>query len=109
MTVTVTAIAFIVAAGLGAAVRHAVNLRRATWRGTLAINVIGALLLGVLVGSDPSSSTLTVAGAGFLGTLTTFSMFALEMVEATRWERLGILAATLVVGIGAAAIGFAVV
>lgn len=100
--------AFVVAAGLGAAVRHAMNLHVGTWRATLAVNIAGAFLLGVLVGSEPSSSTFTVVGVGFLGTLTTFSMFALEVVEGDRMERLAIVTASIVGGLGAAALGFAV-
>lgn len=84
-----------------------VNLRGLTWRGTLAVNVVGALLLGALVGLEPSASTFTVIGVGFLGSLTTFSMFALELAEGSRLERATIVAATLIVGVGAAAIGFA--
>ena len=103
-----TALAFALAAGAGTAARHMVNLRGLNWRGTLAVNVVGAFLLGALVGTEPSASTFTVVGVGFLGSLTTFSMFALEVAEAGRIERAAIVAATLIVGIGAAAIGFAV-
>ncbi len=85
-----------------------VNLRGLTWRGTLGVNVIGALLLGALVGTEPSASAFTIIGVGFLGGLTTFSMFALEVAEAGRIERATIVTATMIVGIGAAAIGFAV-
>ena len=102
-----TALAFIAAAGAGTAARHVVNLQGFTWRGTLAVNVFGALLLGALVGTQPSASTFTIIGVGFLGSLTTFSMFALEVAEAPRLERIVIATATLVAGIGAAAIGFA--
>ena len=102
-----TAVAFLIAAGLGSAARHGVNQLGFGWKGTALVNVAGALLLGLLVGTDPARSTATVVGMGFLGSLTTFSMFALEVAEAGRWQRLVILTVTLVAGIGAAALGHA--
>jgi len=48
-----------------------------------------------------------VIGTGLLGSFTTFSMFALEVAEERPARRVAIVAGSLVLGIGAAAIGFA--
>lgn len=57
--------------------------RRATARpafpfGTLAVNLSGALLLGVLVGAAAGDDALRLLGAGLLGAYTTFSTWMLE-------------------------------
>ncbi len=46
--------------------------------GTLAVNLSGALLLGVLVGAAVGSDALRLLGTGLLGAYTTFSTWALE-------------------------------
>jgi CrcB protein len=46
--------------------------------GTLAVNVTGAFALGVLVGTSLGADQLRLAGAGLLGSYTTFSTWALE-------------------------------
>ncbi len=53
--------------------------------GTLAVNAIGSLGLGVLVGAAPAETTLVVAAVGFFGGFTTFSTWTIESV------RLGVL------------------
>ena len=60
--------------------------------GTLAVNVTGSLIIGLLAtllgrGSDPALRLLLVTG--FLGGYTTFSAYsaeALALVEARRWD-----------------------
>lgn len=75
--------------GLGAALRHGVNLAalRAGWTafpyGTLCINVVGSLLMGVAVAwftarSGLSPSLRLFLTTGVLGGFTTFSAFSLE-------------------------------
>lgn len=53
--------------------------------GTLAVNVAGSLLLGVLVGLDRTGEltgrAYVVLGAGFCGSFTTFSTHAVESVR----------------------------
>lgn len=102
-----TAALFLLAAAGGAVARHQVNRLGTGWRGTLWLNVVGAFVLGWLLAADPSGATRTVVGSGMLGSLTTFSTFSLEVVEAPRWHRLVIVTATVVLGLGAAAIGHA--
>jgi len=46
--------------------------------GTLAVNLSGALLLGVLVGLGAGGDTLRLLGTGLLGAYTTFSAWMLE-------------------------------
>lgn len=87
---------FVVAAGLGAAARLRINRYGWTWISTLVANVVGSFLLGWLLAAAPSESTAAIVGTGFLGTLTTFSMFALEATEGPPRRRVVILASTLV-------------
>lgn len=60
------------AAGAGDAARPAFPA------GTLAVNLSGALLLGVLVGLEPGGDALRLLGAGLLAAYTTFSTWMLE-------------------------------
>jgi CrcB protein len=46
--------------------------------GTLAVNLTGALALGILVGATISSDAFRVAGTGFIGGYTTFSTWVFE-------------------------------
>jgi CrcB protein len=48
---------------------------------TLAVNVLGSFLLGVLVSVPVEQSLLLLAGTGFCGAFTTFSTFAFETVR----------------------------
>lgn len=64
----------------------------------LALNVGGSVLLGVLLAEEwahPSARLLLhdAGGIGFCGGLTTFSTFAVEMVDLVRDDELGIAAA----------------
>jgi len=72
---------------------------------TLGINVAGAFLLGVLLASDATSTARTAIGVGFLGAFTTFSTFAVEADSLDRPRALAYVALSVVLGIGAAALG----
>lgn len=48
---------------------------------TLAVNVAGSFLLGLLVTAPVGSDLLLFAGTGFCGAFTTFSTFAFETVR----------------------------
>lgn len=100
-----TAVWFVVAAALGASVRLRVNQFGWTWLSTLTVNVVGSFLLGWLVAAEPGDGTATVVGTGFLGSLTTFSMFALEASEGGRRRRVAIVASNLALGLLAAWVG----
>jgi CrcB protein len=84
----------LIAAGgaLGAVSRHMVNqaglrLIGPEWPwGTVAVNVVGSLLIGLLVGwlalaGRPDATEIRYAfGIGFLGAFTTMSAYALDVV-----------------------------
>jgi fluoride exporter len=88
-----------------------INNRSHPW-GTVAVNVIGSLLLGLMVGywgfgaASPGKIALAV---GVLGGFTTFSTFALDTIYL--WQKgeattaMVTLAVTVLVGIGAAVVG----
>ena len=67
-------------------VAGALNSNRHPW-GTVAVNVVGSLVLGLLIGiwgfEDPSARRIGVT-VGLLGGFTTFSTFALDFVKI--WE-----------------------
>lgn len=84
--------------------------------GTFAVNVFGSLILGVtaaaVVDLGSPSWVLVLVGTGFCGALTTFSTFGYETIR--RLEQGSILSAaansvaSLTLGLGACAGGFAV-
>jgi fluoride exporter len=81
--------------------------------GTLTVNVAGSALLGAVLGAAGVPGwVLSLVATGFCGTLTTFSTFGADVVRLLEERLLGralaCLAATLVLGIGAAAAGYAV-
>lgn len=102
-----SAIWFVVAAAGGAMARHQVNRLGTGWRGTLVINVAGSFALGLLLASDLGHDAAIVFGTGLLGSLTTFSTFALEFAEAPRRVRALILVGNVGLGLAAAALGHA--
>jgi CrcB protein len=80
--------------------------------GTLAVNVSGALLLGVLAGVALTGTALVLAGTATLGSYTTFSTWMLESQRLTedadhRGALLNILL-SLAAGLAAAALGHAI-
>lgn len=103
----ITGAAFLALAGAGALARAGVGhrLNRGFPLGTLSVNVLGALALGLLAGA--STPALTVVGIGGLGTLTTFSSFARDAVALVEEGRFRAALAYVVgtVGLGLAAAG----
>lgn len=81
--------------------------------GTFAVNVLGSLLLGLVLGAGLqgalSERAKLALGTGFCGALTTFSTFSVESVrllEEGRWARgLGYVGLSLALGLAAAALG----
>ncbi len=102
-----TAVMFVIASGLGAATRLRINQYGWTWLSTLGANVAGSFALGWILERGSSQEILTVVGAGYLGSLTTFSMFALEATEGSPRRRTTIIVSTLVLGLAAATAGHA--
>jgi CrcB protein len=98
-------------AGLGGAARHAVNIAAArlpapaAFAGTVVVNVLGSLLIGLLAaylaapGGQREPLRLLLA-TGILGGFTTFSAFSLD--AASLWQRgeLAAAAAYVVVSVG---------
>jgi CrcB protein len=67
---------------LGALARHLLGERIDTRTAdTLAVNVCGSFLLGLLVAVPVADSVLLLFGTGFCGAFTTFSTFAFETVR----------------------------
>ena len=101
--------------GVGAVARFGVDLavsRRAAVAfpfGTLAVNVSGSALLGVLDGAGVTGDALMLAGTAVLGSYTTFSTWLLqsdqlrhEREEALLWANL---VGSLLLGLAAVALG----
>jgi CrcB protein len=103
---------------LGAAARHALYVRvdddADVPRATLAVNVLGSLVLGVATGLGAAgvlgADALLFVGTGACGAFTTFSTFAFETVDrnAARGTRFAAANAfgTLALALLAAAAGF---
>jgi CrcB protein len=79
--------------------------------GTLAVNVAGSLILGLLAGAADAAAVsdwvLTLVGTGFCGALTTFSTFGYEtlrLVEDGSYSQAALNAAvSILLGLGACA------
>ena len=77
--------------------------------GTLAVNVAGSFLLGVLTGSDGDLALVTAIGG--LGALTTFSTFISQVERLARTETVekaaAYVLASVILGVTAALFGLA--
>jgi CrcB protein len=80
--------------------------------GTFAVNLSGALLLGVLTGATLHGDALLLAGTATLGSYTTFSTWMLETyelgAEGRRWAMAANVVVSVAAGFGAAALGRAI-
>lgn len=78
--------------------------------GTLAVNLCGAFLIGVVAGIDSLQSTATLIATGFLGGFTTFSTWMIETIRlgipALRSRALANLVITLAAGVALVAAGY---
>ena len=103
----------------GALVRYLAAAAVATRGGapmwaTLAVNVVGSLLIGAAAAAAANGNLSPVAKAaiisGFLGSLTTFSTYSLETMNLMREQRFGMAVAyalgSIVLGLVAAGIGW---
>jgi CrcB protein len=108
--VTVAIIA--VAGAAGVLARYGVGQLTPSMWATLAVNVVGSLLLGILVhaGRDLDPALRDALGVGFLGGFTTFSTFSVQaLLEADGGKpgtALLYVTASVVLGIAAAAAGY---
>lgn len=79
--------------------------------GTLAVNVVGSGLLGVVLGTAAVPAwAMALVGTGFCGALTTFSTFGADVIrlaEARTLARaLGYVLVSVALGLAAAAAGY---
>jgi CrcB protein len=76
--------------------------------GTLAVNVAGSFLLGLLSGAALAGDALALVGVGFCGGFTSYSSFAVQ-THRLGWNRGAVYsAATIATALGACALGFGV-
>lgn len=102
-----TALWFVVAAAGGGVGRHLISVHWAgRWPATLAVNLVGSFVLGVVLRHDPSDEVRWVIGTAACGSFTTFGGFVLQSVEASPAQRPIVLTANVVGSIGAASFGW---
>jgi len=101
-----------VAGALGVLTRYGLSVAvQSVWT-TVAINIVGSFLLGLLVtlGGGLSNDARLVLGIGFLGGFTTFSTFTVQVVLETEGGRPGTavayLLASVIAGLAAAVLGY---
>ena len=74
------------------------------------VNVLGALLLGLMLGLPYRPRLQLLMGIGFCGSLTTFSSWMVNsvdlMVSGQQLAAIGLIGITLGLGLGGAALGF---
>lgn len=115
-----TVIMIALGAAVGAPARYltdrAVQSRHETvfpW-GTLIVNVVASLIMGVVTGaagnlSGPAASAI---GTGFCGALSTYSTFSYEVMrlssEGARFQAALNICISIVAGVGAAAFGWSI-
>ena len=102
--------------GFGAAMRHGVNLTAARWLGTgfpygtLTVNVVGSLVMGLMAAwfafeGSPSQHWRLFLTTGMLGGFTTFSTFSLDTALLYERGELGLAAVYVLVSVAAGVIG----
>ncbi len=95
-------------ASVGAPLRYALGQRFDTVLpyGTLAVNVVASLVLGLCIGWSVDGSAMALAGAGFCGGMSTYSSFAVQTRDLGLRGGTTYAALTLGLGLAAAALGF---
>ncbi len=82
--------------------------------GTLAVNVVASLILGVVIGADTrgAGTVAALVGVGFCGALSTYSTFSYETLRLVQEGATFLASANVVVSVtaslGAAAVGWSV-
>lgn len=103
-------------AGIGGMARHGVNVIASRLFGTgfpvgtLAVNVLGSLVLGLLIGwfahrTDPGLSWRLFLVTGILGGFTTFSTFSLDAALLIERGQVGLAGAYILASVGAGIAG----
>jgi fluoride exporter len=98
-------------AGIGGSLRHAVNVAALRLLGsgfpygTLTVNILGSLIMGLLAGyfafkTDPGQTWRLFLTTGILGGFTTFSAFSLDVVLLYERGTHGIMALYTVTSVG---------
>ncbi len=95
-------------AAVGAPLRYlvAARLDRGLPLGTLAVNVAGSFVIGVLAARSVGGAAWALLGVGFCGGLTTYSAFAVQTVR-LRWRGVAYAVVTVVASVVAAVAGYA--
>lgn len=100
-------------AAVGAPVRYLADRGVQAWLGsgfpwgTLAVNMTGCLVLGLLAGSGTTPAAVTAAvGTGFCGALTTYSTFGWEATTLPARRATAYVLLSTTVGLAAAALGW---
>ena len=118
MTIIKTLTFVALGGSLGAVSRYLLGLFASAWwgdsfrYGTLLVNVLGCLVIGILAGiglNKLSEPVQQFAVIGVLGSLTTFSTFGndtLELFHRQPLLALGNIGANVIVGLGAVALGY---
>ena len=114
MTVVIWA-GVVVIGGIGAVLRFVVDravasrVARSFPFGTLAVNLSGAVLLGLLSGLALSEAGALLAGTAFVGSYTTFSTWMLETQrlaeERQFWPAAANIVVSVALGVAAATLG----
>ena len=103
------ALAVALGAAVGAPARYLVDValsRRGGFPlGILVVNLTGCLAIGLLAGSDPSTTAARLLGLGFLGAFTTASTLAWDVLALGRRSGAGLLALHVGGGLALTALG----
>ena len=104
MTLLLVALGAAVGAPLRYVAAHLLDGR--LHHGTILVNVVGSLLLGIFSGLALGDHAMALLGVGFCGALTTYSAFAVQAHD--RGPRLGAATVllTAVPALGLCALGF---
>lgn len=110
-----TALMITIGALVGAPARYLTDRALSRWRylpwGTLAVNVVGAAVLGYVSAGQFGPTTVALLGTGFCGALTTYSTFSYEtlrLLEERSYLRAALsVTANVLLGFGALSLGWA--